>query len=77
MVNSAEQTNNRFTVHRLLFTKLFALCDLTFKSLRLDLSEPVRSHIWRILARFSWLWVCNIRVNLDKTFSWHYFFPER
>ena len=37
--------------------------DFTYGQVRFDLSEPVRSHIWRVLARFSSTQVCNVRVG--------------
>ncbi|MEE8620766.1 MAG: hypothetical protein V3T37_01810, partial [Syntrophobacteria bacterium] len=41
----------------------------TYGKVRLDLSEPVRSHIWRTLARFFLAQVCNVRVCKQTIFS--------
>ena len=37
--------------------------DITYGEVRFDLTETVRSHIWRTLTRFSSVQVCNVRVN--------------
>ena len=37
--------------------------DFTYGEVRLDLPETARGHIYRTLARFSSVQVCNVRVN--------------
>ena len=50
--------------------------DITYGQVRLNLSEPVRSHIWRTLACLSSTYVFNIRVKFQKPLAQRLDFQE-